>query len=470
MKPSRLFAAALLSATAISLGACVHAPAVPLDPAVTAARLEARSLNDKEVAAALAQAGTEGRGWTLDDLVIAAWTLRSDVALARADVAAATAAERTAGELPNPTLSIDPSYLVDNVTNNLSPWTVAAALGFTIETGGKRGIRSAQALADTEARRWQLAETLWKVRAEIRAALVARTLAEDTLKLAESEAALRQSFSTWAENAFRYGSIGQPERLNAMVNLAQSQAALRTARGEAAAADAALAAAVGVTAARFPFNEIAGPDLRAIPDPASTDLAALRHQALVNRLSVRRALADYDISEQSLRMAVAKQYPDISFGPGYIYDKGDRGVSLSLGFTLPLFHGSQAAINEALAARAKAAAQFESEQSTALSEIEIAAVRFGAAYAAWREAQSAEAASVQAAEAADKRLALGAADRSDVVAAGLARIVAERATQDALKVVLDALAALETGIQEPIWPPSTLRPERPDLKQTALRQ
>ena len=446
--------AAGLGLSALSLNGCVSAPPAPLDPAASAARLEARSLSDAAVSDALSKAGLKESAWTLDRLTVAAWALRTDIASAKAEVAAALAAERTAGEIPNPTLSLDPQYLTKNANGNLTPWTLAASLGFTIETGGKRGIRGDQARADITVRRWQLAETFWKVRQDLRKAWITRALAQRALTLAEQETTQRQAFSAWTENAFRFGAVAQPERLAAIGNLAQAQSALRVARGDVATADAALAAAVGLTPMHFPFTEVAAPgDL--LPEPV-TAITALRDQALVNRLSVRRALADYDVTEQALRMAVAKQYPDIAFGPGYIYDKGDQGLTLNLGFTLPLFHGAQAAIDEAIAARAKAAAAFEAEQATALSDIESAARRYETAYAAWQEAKGAESATTQAATDVDKRLTAGFADRSDVITARLAQAVAQRATLDAERAAMDALSALEDGIQQPVWPASAL--------------
>jgi outer membrane protein TolC len=455
---SRSLAAA---ASVLLLCACVSAPPAALDPQTSAQRLETRSLDDPRVTAALERAGlSASSGWTLDGLTVAAWTLRPEIAVAAADVAAAAAAERTAAELPNPTLTLDPQYLYDNPSGNLSPWTMAASLGFTIETGGKRGIRRAQSRAESEVRRWQLAEATWQIRQDIRKALVARMVAQQALAAAEREAALRQSFSAWVENAFRFGAVAQTDRLNAATTLAQAQATLRTVRGDLAAADATLAAAVGVAAARFPFSALTIPLTDILPEPGSVD--ALRGEAVVNRLSVRRALADYAVSEQALRMAVAKQYPDITFGPGYIYDKGDRGVTLNLGFTLPLFHGAQAAIDEALAARAKAATQFEAAQSLALTEIETSSARYAAAIAAWTEAKTAEDAADLAAAAVENRLAMGAADRSEVVTAGLVQVTARRATLDALRAVLEALGALEDGVQRPLWPASTLAVPRPD--------
>ena len=111
------------------LGACVSAPPAPIDPAQSAARLTGRSLDDPQVAQALARAGlTAQGGWDLDALTAAAWTLRPEVAAAAADVAAGDAALRVAGQRPNPTLSLGPGYVAHNANADVSPSDVAVEL------------------------------------------------------------------------------------------------------------------------------------------------------------------------------------------------------------------------------------------------------------------------------------------------------------------------------------------------------
>jgi outer membrane protein TolC len=443
------------------LGGCVSVPPQPIDPAASAHRLAARSFDDPRVVAAERKAGLGEAPLTLDRLTVAGWTLRPEIGVAAADLAAAQAGVRTAHELPNPTLTLDPSYLVDNANGNLSPWTVAAALGFTIELGNKRAIRTAQARADSDAKSWAYAEALWAVRADIRKALITRQLAQQSLTLAETELGLRQSFSDWVENEFKFGAAGQPERLTAASNLAQARAALRTARGDLTNAESALAAAVGLTVAKLPLAQISPLPTEALPTIAEAEETTLRDAALRDKLSIRRSLAEYGSAEQALQLAVAKQYPDLAFGPGYTYDKGDKGVTLNLGFTLPLFHGQGAAIAEAMAARQKAAAGFETEQAHALSALDTAVTAYRAALAALDDARAVERSARGSVDMTNRRLELGGADRGEIVAAQLTLVTAQRASLDALRTALAALGDLEDAVQRPLWPTSTLSMTRP---------
>jgi outer membrane protein, heavy metal efflux system len=452
-------------ASAFLLASCmtVSPGPAPIDPVATARILTQRSLQDPEISAALARMGlSPTSGWTLDALTVAAWSLRSDIAVAIADVSAGTSAERVAALMPNPTLSLDPSYFVTNFLQDPSPWVIATALAFPIETAGKREIRVAQAQADTETRRWRLAETLWLARTELRRSLVARGIAQQSVALAEGELTLRTAYLDWVETQIRFGLGIGADRLTAQTNLARAQAQLRTAQGELVTAEAQIATATGVAMENLPLSQLVPIAIDALPPPDATDLGTLRDWGVVNRLTVRHALADYIVTEEALRMAVARQYPDITIGPGYSFDRGDHAITLAVGFTVPLLHDERDAIAQALDVRARAAAQFQAAQSLALGEIDTASARYRAASAALADARSAEESAARAVGEVDRRLAAGAADRGEVLTVQLGLAVAQRASLDALRAVTDALGSLEDGVQRPIWPSSNLMLQRPD--------
>src|SRR5262245_18739718 len=91
---------ATIPALALVVAACttITVPPAPIDPMVSARALTARSLQDPIIADALARMGLSAQGeWTLDTLTVVAWTLRSDVAVAEADINMGLAAERVAG-------------------------------------------------------------------------------------------------------------------------------------------------------------------------------------------------------------------------------------------------------------------------------------------------------------------------------------------------------------------------------------
>jgi outer membrane protein TolC len=450
---------------ALALTACttISVPPAPIAPAMTAQALTTRSLQDPAIGAALMKSGlSSDSGWNIDALTVAAWTVRSDIAVAAADINTGLSAERVAGLVPNPSLSLDESSFLTNYLQDPTIWVVAAALNFTIETADKREIRVSQARADTETRRWHFAELLWQARSDLRKAIVARDLARQSVSLAEAELKLRADYVDWVETQIRFGIGIGSDRLTAQTNLSRAEAQLRTANGDLTTAEAQIAAATGIAIENMPLAQVMPVVTDTVPAPDSYDLGSLRDAAIVNRLSVRHALADYAVTEQALRLALARQYPDINIGPGYTYDRGDHAITVAASAVIPLLHDESDAIAQAVNIRSTAAAQFQAAQSAALADVGTASARYRAAYAPWLEAKNAETLAGNAVDEVQRRLMAGAADRGEVLTAQIGLALAQRATLDALRLVVDALGALEDGVQRPLWPVSTLVVQRPD--------
>ena len=435
----------------------------PIEPAASAKMLTERTLQAPEVMSALTRMGMpQQAAWSLDALTAAAWSLRSDIAVARADIQTGLSAERVAGEIPNPTVSFDESSFLTNNLGDPTTWVVAAAINFVLERGDKRQIRVDQARADTETRRWRLTELLWQARAELRRAMAARDIANRSIALAQDELTLRQNYLDWVETNIRFGLGIGADRLTAQTNLVRAQAQLRAARGDLATAEAQIAAATGIAIEKLPLTQLMPIVTDNLPAPESYDLVSMRDIALINRLTVRHALADYAVSEQALRQALARQYPDLNIGPGYNYDRGDHAITIAASAVLPILHDESATIDQAVKTRTTAAAQFQAAQSTALGEVDTATARYRAAYTALLDARNSEDVATMASQEVQRRLTAGAADRGEVLTADTNYALAQRATLDALKLVVDALGALEDSVQRPIFPPSTLAIQRPD--------
>ena len=139
----------LLIPALLTIYACEHVPPAPIDPAASARELQQRTLEDPPVIVALTENGLavpDSARWTLDQLTIAAWNLRSDIVAARAELDAT----RTATQLESsrPSAGVATTFeRVTNAANGVKPWVLGASYGFTIEMGGKRDIRLERALA-----------------------------------------------------------------------------------------------------------------------------------------------------------------------------------------------------------------------------------------------------------------------------------------------------------------------------------
>ncbi|MEO8465491.1 MAG: TolC family protein [Gammaproteobacteria bacterium] len=442
---------------ALLTAGCQHVPPAPIDAAANGVRLSTRSLTEPAVRDALAAHGIAApadNSWSLDQLTLAAWLLRTDLNTARAEVDATRATTGVQTQRPKPTVNMTNEKVTDSGAAN--PWVVGAALALTFELGGKREIRRERALANEAAAEWRFGEALWAARAEVRRTWLDVALSRELVALDTEESTLRQGFLTWVETRLRFGAGSTPERLAALQaanesksRLAQDGAALASARAE-------LAAAIGVPAGELAALE--PPPLAALPTLAAADIATARDNALVNRLDVRRALAEYQVAEQELRTAVASQYPDLTLAPGYLHDQADHKITLGLDLPVPLFHNAKPAIREAIAQRAVAAAKFDEVQAAALAAIDIGAARLESTRAALDATELASTAATDAERSMQRRLTAGAADRGEVLTEQIALAGLKRTALDARRAVLGALTTLEDGVEQPLFPASQLAP------------
>lgn len=449
-----------LGAVALAAGACRSVPPAPIDPGANAARLEQRSLGEPTVDQALARYGLttpKSSGWSLDQLTVAAWTLRPDIAVARSEIDAAKANVVVQGKRPNPTLSLSPERVISN-PGGITPWVLATAMTFPIETAGKRGIRRQRAVETERVAIWQFGQALWTARAQVRDALFTRELAKKTVALDDREVMLRSQYLDWIDTKIKFGAATTQDGFVASQSLAVIESQRGRDNAALAAASADLSSAIGVRPEHFSQVSVSYPALDRIPNVAPADLATARDDALVNRVDIRRALAEYQIAEQDLRAAVAKQYPDINIGPGYLFDQGDHKITLSVDFPVPLFDNGSAAINAAIAARKVAAAKFDQVQAAALAQIDSGFARYRAVLKALRAAKDAETQSRKSYQTAEKIVQAGGADRGVLLSVELDLVTREKNTLDAERAVITALGQLEDGIERPIFPPSTLKP------------
>lgn len=450
--------AAVLLVGSIALSGCQHVPPAPIDTSMSAQKLVSRSLDDPTVAAVLGRYGqlsTADSAWSLDQLTIAAWTLRTDVALARAELAQVRAQTQVDTLRPTP----DFATTLEHVTNadpGVEPWVIGASVMLIVESGGKRAIRSRRALAREETLQWQVAQALWDARAELNVSLLERIFAARTLALDEAEVDLRREFLGWIDTRLALGAGRSEERLAATEALSESERQLGQDEVQLETASAQLAAAIGITPAELRTTPLTMPNVDDVPQFSEQDLLTARELALTHRLDVRRALAEYEVAEQDLRAAVAAQYPDITLGPGLLRDQADRKITLNLSLPVLLSRRAGPAIDRAIATRAVAAARFDEVQSQALADIETSFAGYRTMLAVLSAAERAELEADLARAAVQQRLDAGAANRGELIAAELNLLSRRRNTLEIRTELSRLISDLQNGIQQPIYPPSLL--------------
>lgn len=432
------------------------APAVryhpqPIAPAATAAKLESRTLAD----VGLKQFMEKNLGhpvrpwplesWNLNELALAAYYFNPQMQVARAQAEAAEAAITTAGARPNPSLNFSGGIP--------SPYLFGLDLLFPVIRAGRRTIKIEHARALSDAARFALAAAAWKVRSSVRTAALDYALSLRRASLLEKAASLNEQQVQWLSERLTAGEVARPQVESARLQLMNARRALRTAQGRVPEARAALAAAIGVPLPALEHVKFSWPGFDHLPDAAALSNQTVQREAVLNRLDVRESLAQYQAAEAALRLEIARQYPNLTLGPGYHFEESDNFFTVGLSTVLPVFNRNQGPIAEAEARRQEAAANFLKTQSNVIAQSEQALARYRTALASYQEARKtlAQIENVQQPMAA-QAVSLGESDKLSLNSIQLQGTAAEAAQLAALYDAQLALGQVEDAVQRPLEP------------------
>jgi outer membrane protein TolC len=323
---------------------------------------------------------------------------------------------------------------------------------FPIETAGKRGYRIHTAHNLSDAARLDLADSTWTALIAVRVALLNYIIASRNAELLHSEEKSRADQVTILEKVFAVGEIARTDVDLARLELSKTQVSLHTAEGQVGEANAALSAAVGVPMAGLEEAEFLWPGIDSPPSEASLSFHEVQRSAVLNRLDVRRSLAQYAAAESELQLQIAKQYPDINIGPGYTYEEKHSFFTVGFSTSVPLFNRNQGPIAEAEARRKEAAAAFMQTQAQVIARSERSLVVYSAALKELEEAQSLYQLQQNQLPIIQQTIRAGAANRLSLDGAEIQLFVVARARLDALGRAQRALGDLEDAIQSPLVP------------------
>jgi cobalt-zinc-cadmium efflux system outer membrane protein len=464
----------MLSAFLLLAAGCAMYHPQPISPEKTAAAFDARSLDDAGLRAFLetnhVNVPTPGDAWGLKQLTLAAFYYQPTLAEARAQLLLAQAAKITAGQRPNPSVSVTPGY-DSQIPGNYSPWLVPLSFDVPIETAGKRGKRIAEAEHLAEAAHWNLVGTVWQVRSQIRTALLQLYFARETEALLARQETAQSNVVRLLEGQFAVGAISEFEVSQAHTALATTQLARQDATGKANQARVALAHALGLPARALDGVKFSFAVLNQFPRELTRP--DVRRQALLTRADVRGALAEYAASQSALQLEIANQYPDLHLGPGYAWNNGNAGDSqwsLGLTVTLPVLNHNQGPVAEAEAKRAQAAAHFLTLQANAVAEIDSALAGYEAAVQKTATAKMLLDDLQKQLDSVHEQAQAGEAEPLTLANAEAEYATGAQNQLDAVVKTQEALGQLEDAVQSPLTlPPETLDAAQNNFSQTPDR-
>ena len=450
------------------MAGCVHYSPRPLPPDQIATTFSARRLDDPQLRAALdarlpARASQWPRpSWDRADLLLALLHFNDSIREERATLALAVAGRRTARERPNPTVALLTEYANegDQLTEYASQhggaplWLWGLTPDIPLDVGTKRSARIAVADLTAEQARYDFMEVLWKERSALRRAVLDVLMTEREVALLERVHTDREAQLGMARRRLDAGAASHGDLDRLVADAVADEQRLHDARRRLSAARSALAATIGVPAVAVSSLALKWDHLDDPGDVDQTLMADWRDQALLSRSDVHSAVVGYSVAEESLRLEVAKQYPQVHIGPAYTWDHGVHRLQFNLSMELPLLNQHRGEIGEAEVRREQAGGRLEATVATAYGEIDEAIRQWRLSLERLADARGPVYEAAQHIfDATRREFDAGNSDRTELVAARVARSLAELQILDAVRTAQESLGTLEDAMRRPLEGP-----------------
>ena len=363
--------AALLLSIAAAFG-CERYERRPLD--LDAARSDwlERSLVEASVLSYEKETGVfdPSDGLSLAEAEAVLLVFNAPLRLARLEAGVARATAKHAGQWVDPVLGVDLERIVSGGGGG---WVTGTVLGLTIPISGRLEAEKALAGAELAVALDRLAALEWATRAALRerwiewsaARLEADLLAELIERLGEA--------ASLAERQLEAGAMTRVSARLFRVELAGREADLISLQAHVLELELHLRDMLGlvphspltlVPSVSFAARATEADTLRELLETSNPELAAVR--------------GAYEVAERALRTEVRRQYPDVTIGPGYGSDQGDRRILLGLSVPVPLVNRNQQGIAMAQARREVERGRFATTYEHLSSQLAIALMRLEA--------------------------------------------------------------------------------------------
>lgn len=294
----------------------------------------------------------------------------ADLRRARLDAGVARATYETAGLWEDPQFGFDGA----EVLSPAGPFEYGVTLSLTIPVSGRLGVEKDRAGAAYEAELRRIVDAEWRTRAQVRSAWSAWSVASERRALLQGAIDQIERIGSITDRLATAGELARTEARMLRLELASLRGRLIAIERAEGRARLDLLGLLGLP----PDTTVElRPDISAPPLPAVEDVAARLIEANT-LLATRRA--EYRAAEESLRLEIRRQYPDITIGAGLGSEDRDDRLLLGVSIPIPILNANRQGIAEARARRAsaRAAAELAFERlarELALARAELMAAR-----------------------------------------------------------------------------------------------
>ncbi len=182
----------------------------------------------------------------------------------------------------------------------------------------------------------------------------------------------------------------------------------------------------------------------------------MRRDALLGRGDLKTLLAEYGAAQSALQLELAKQFPNISLGPGYEFDQGNNRYWINLRAELPIFNQNEGPIAEAAAKRAEVAARFDALQAQIIGEVDLAAASYRTSVKSMATADALHAAQKGRRQKVDRAFRQGEINLPTFLSSEVEFAAIELARFDALVQHRQSIGLLEDALRRPLYDPGAM--------------
>ncbi len=359
----------------LAIGCSTTPPSLPLDQETRLNKLVEKDPSNNVFVDYLAKHGFSSiKEWDLETLTLSALFFHSKFDVAKEKLALANLDTARAGIKNTPTINADFARS-DQSNGDISPWSYGLSFDIPINTNNKREIRIENAQINTDIVRLDIAETAWQQRNQIAMDLVNYHQNLATTQLLQEAVNIQTNITSMLEKRVVAGIASRTELSHATLLLLGTKHDLNNHLAATNLIETRLAAHVGLTPEKFSTFKIKSLNI-------DTELEHQGHlldqhftfqeNALLNRIDIRRSIAAYAKAEAELKLEAAKQIPDISLSPGFLFEFGDRIWSLGFSSLLNMFQNNHVMIERAKQLRALEGAAFENLQAKVIADVNVA--------------------------------------------------------------------------------------------------
>jgi cobalt-zinc-cadmium efflux system outer membrane protein len=291
------------------------------------------------------------KNWGLNELLLAQQFYNKKIAIAKSEWEIIKGNEGLA--TLGPTTSVGIAIGKTDSNEEISKNIFGAGISFVFESANKKMIRHEVAFNKTQSAFLTYQISVSENKINLLQDLVSYIENQDLIIIQKKEVKLNQSILHMLKKRFDLGLASQVNLDRHTLNISNAYQLLVSFQIKQENLKRKIATQTGMIFEQFNLIPLKTDDIKATLKKASETfsnkqkVSEIKEAATLNSLSLRKLLADYAISESTLKYEIAKQYPDYIFSPAYTYDLGNYIWSLGIDSLISSSKRNEILINKA---------------------------------------------------------------------------------------------------------------------------